>query len=45
MRIRLVEDDPTAARFIAKGRREASYAVDMAGTGSAALDRCHQYAN
>ena len=37
MRILLVEDDPTAARVLAKGLREQSYAVDVAGDGDAAL--------
>jgi two-component system, OmpR family, copper resistance phosphate regulon response regulator CusR len=43
MRILLVEDEPTAARFIAKGLREAAYAVDIAKDGSAALEQSHQY--
>ncbi len=42
MRILLVEDEPTAARFIAKGLREARHAVDVAGDGLTALDQCHQ---
>src|SRR5262245_55089109 len=36
MRILLVEDEPSAARFIAKGLREAAYAVDIATNGAAA---------
>jgi two-component system, OmpR family, copper resistance phosphate regulon response regulator CusR len=36
----LVEDEPSAARFIAKGLREASYAVDIAGDGEAAAEYC-----
>jgi DNA-binding response OmpR family regulator len=36
MRILLVEDEPSAARFIAKGLREAAYAVDIASNGAAA---------
>src|SRR6476469_6762988 len=40
MRILLVEDEPSAARFIAKGLREASYAVDVARDGSAAAELC-----
>jgi len=36
MRILLVEDEPSAARFIAKGLREAAYAVDIATDGAAA---------
>jgi DNA-binding response OmpR family regulator len=42
MRILLVEDEPSAARFIAKGLREASYAVDVAGDGVAAIERSQQ---
>jgi len=42
MRILLVEDEPSAARFIAKGLREATYAVDVAGDGGTAVDYCHQ---
>jgi DNA-binding response OmpR family regulator len=37
MRILLVEDEPRVARFIAKGLREQSYAVDIAGDGEEAL--------
>src|ERR1700730_17473905 len=37
MRILLVEDDPGIARFVAKGLREQSYAVDVAITGEDAL--------
>ena len=36
MRILLVEDEPDAARALAKGLREQSYAVDVAGDGEAA---------
>ena len=36
MRLLLVEDEPAAARFIAKGLREAAYAVDVVGSGTAA---------
>jgi len=43
MRILLVEDEPTAARFIAKGLREATYAVDVARDGVSAAEQCHQY--
>jgi len=45
MRILLVEDEESASRFIAKGLREAAYAVDVAGTGSAAAELCkhHEY--
>jgi two-component system, OmpR family, copper resistance phosphate regulon response regulator CusR len=42
MRILLVEDEPTAARFIAKGLREAKHAVDVAADGIAAAAQCHQ---
>jgi len=37
MRILLVEDEPSAARMLAKGLREQSYAVDVAADGEAAL--------
>jgi DNA-binding response OmpR family regulator len=37
MRLLLVEDDSTIARFIAKGLREQSYAIDVAGSGEQAL--------
>jgi DNA-binding response OmpR family regulator len=43
MRILLVEDEPSAARFIAKGLREATYAVDVASDGVAAAEQCQQY--
>src|SRR5262245_61338565 len=33
MRILLVEDEPDAARMIAKGLRERAYAVDVVGDG------------
>jgi two-component system copper resistance phosphate regulon response regulator CusR len=36
VRILLVEDEPSAARFIAKGLREAKHAVDIATDGIAA---------
>src|SRR4029079_15161780 len=42
MRILLVEDEPSAARFISKGVREASHAVDVASDGTAAAERCQQ---
>jgi len=42
MRILLVEDEPSAARFIAKGLREATYAVDIAGDGITAAEQCQQ---
>lgn len=37
MRILLVEDEPAAARVLAKGLREQTYAVDVAEDGQAAL--------
>jgi DNA-binding response OmpR family regulator len=37
MRILLVEDEPAAAQMAAKGLREQTYAVDIAGDGEAAL--------
>ncbi|HEY2431654.1 MAG TPA: response regulator transcription factor [Vicinamibacterales bacterium] len=42
MRILLVEDEPSAARFIAKGLREATYAVDVAADGTSAAMQCQQ---
>ncbi|MFN7982960.1 MAG: response regulator transcription factor [Vicinamibacterales bacterium] len=38
MRLLLVEDEPTAARVLAKGLREHAYAVDVAADGGAALE-------
>jgi two-component system copper resistance phosphate regulon response regulator CusR len=37
MRLLLAEDDPRIARFIAKGLREQSYAIDVVATGDEAL--------
>jgi DNA-binding response OmpR family regulator len=37
MRLLVVEDDTRIARFVAKGLREQSYAVDVVGTGEEAL--------
>jgi DNA-binding response OmpR family regulator len=37
MRLLLVEDDPRITRFVAKGLREQSYAVDIAANGDEAL--------
>jgi len=37
MRVLLVEDEPDMAGFIAKGLRNESYAVDVAGDGAAGL--------
>ena len=42
MRILLVEDEPSAARFIAKGLREAKHAVDVATDGIAASRQCQE---
>ena len=42
MRILLVEDEPSAARFIAKGLREAKHAVDIAIDGIAASRQCQE---
>ena len=42
MRILLVEDESSAARFIAKGLREAAHAVDVARDGAAAAEQCQQ---
>ncbi len=39
MRLLLVEDEPRVARFVAKGLREQSYAVDVAVDGEDALFR------
>jgi two-component system copper resistance phosphate regulon response regulator CusR len=39
MRLLLVEDEPVAARLLAKGLRERAYAVDVAGDARAALSR------
>src|SRR6266404_9949901 len=38
MRILVVEDDPDMSRFIERGLREQSYAVDVAAAGDAALE-------
>ena len=37
MRVLLVEDEPSAAHMLAKGLREQTYAVDVAGDGEAAV--------
>jgi DNA-binding response OmpR family regulator len=37
MRVLLVEDEPAAARLLAKGLREQAYAVDVAADGRAAI--------
>jgi DNA-binding response OmpR family regulator len=41
MRILLVEDEPQAARALAKGLREHAYAVDVAGDGETAAFQAH----
>jgi DNA-binding response OmpR family regulator len=38
MRILVVEDDPTLAEFVAKGLREAGFAVEVAASGRVGLD-------
>src|SRR4051812_27680614 len=39
VRILLVEDEPAAARMLAKGLREQAYAVDVSGDGNDAAFR------
>jgi two-component system copper resistance phosphate regulon response regulator CusR len=39
MRILLVEDEPEAARLLARGLREQAYAVDVATEGRTAVFR------
>jgi two-component system, OmpR family, copper resistance phosphate regulon response regulator CusR len=39
VRVLLVEDEPSAAHMLAKGLREQTYAVDVAGDGETALFR------
>lgn len=39
MRILLVEDEPSAARMLAKGLREQTYAVEVASDGEAGAYR------
>jgi two-component system, OmpR family, copper resistance phosphate regulon response regulator CusR len=41
VRILLVEDEPDAARMLAKGLREETYAVDLARDGEQALEQSH----
>jgi two-component system copper resistance phosphate regulon response regulator CusR len=41
VRILLVEDEPDAARILAQGLREQSYAVDVAADGDAALEMAY----
>src|SRR5262245_25496310 len=38
MRVLLVEDDPTISTFVAKGLREAGFAVDEAADGETGLN-------
>jgi heavy metal response regulator len=42
MRALVVEDDATIAEFVARGLREAGFAVDCTGDGDAALDLAKQ---
>jgi len=44
MRALIVEDDATIADFVARGLREAGFAVDVAPDGEAALERTRQQA-
>jgi heavy metal response regulator len=41
MRVLVVEDEKRIADFLSRGLESAGYAVDVAGTGSAALDHVH----
>ena len=41
MRILLVEDEPSAAKILAKGLREQTYAVDIAADGEVALEQAY----
>jgi two-component system, OmpR family, copper resistance phosphate regulon response regulator CusR len=41
LRILLVEDEPSAAKILAKGLREQTYAVDIAADGEAALEQAY----
>lgn len=41
MRILLVEDEPNAAKMLAKGLREQTYAVDLAPDGETALEQAY----
>ena len=38
MRVLVVEDDPTIADFVARGLREAGFAVDVAADGDDGLE-------
>jgi two-component system, OmpR family, response regulator len=44
VRALVVEDDATIADFVARGLREAGFAVDCAGDGDAALERAREHA-
>lgn len=41
MRLLVVEDEPDAARFLAKGLRKQAFAVDTAENGRAGLEKAH----
>jgi two-component system, OmpR family, copper resistance phosphate regulon response regulator CusR len=41
VRILLVEDEPSAAKILAKGLREQTYAVDITADGEAALEQAY----
>ena len=41
MRILVVEDEPDAARFLARGLREHAFAVDTAADGNSAIEKAH----
>ena len=43
MRALVVEDDATIADFVARGLREAGFAVDVAADGETALDRAREH--
>ena len=43
MRILVVEDEPSAAAVLAKGLREFTYAVDVAGNGDDALEQIDRH--
>ena len=45
MRVLLVEDEPSAAHVLAKGLREQTYAVDVAGDGETALFLVRRHPN
>ena len=43
MRALIVEDDATIAQFVARGLREAGFAVDLAADGDSALAVCRNF--